>query len=359
MRNYDEIEQFIDYTKEEEWKGYIENQVIPLWNKAWILQEFFDNLKEFNGLNLDSIDEEEKPLFLGGVTPGKENIYVRNSLAKFYSKFFGLRLKDIQSWIFSKQEEIPIEVEAEGTETEFIKFAKDVFSFLDFALQSQQLIIDYVEPTLDYKGLKRDPNKLKEIIKDFFQGILNIAANYNYHTFFLCSINQISRKFMKAAYPMIDEALNFLTSQFGLTELVWNNPLSPDSEVFENYTIYCFPEYNPNNKGKSFGGAICALNDMLWQRLDYPSEPRDTLKMLFNVVPNLKNEFKQRVKSRIVGKYYPWIYYSGITAGEGRSKVTEGNKTIMEMLDEISPYLFLGLARIDYISENSISFTQI
>ena len=50
MRNYDEIEGFIDYTKEEEWKEYIKTYIIPLWEKTWILKEYFEELEsEFEG----------------------------------------------------------------------------------------------------------------------------------------------------------------------------------------------------------------------------------------------------------------------------------------------------------------------
>lgn len=100
MRNYDEIEGFIDYTKEEEWKRYIKTQVIPLWVKAWILKEYFEELRrEFDGLPFSDFGEEEKLLLLGGVVQNRDVLYTRNSLATFYAKFFGLRLKDMQSWI--------------------------------------------------------------------------------------------------------------------------------------------------------------------------------------------------------------------------------------------------------------------
>jgi hypothetical protein len=36
---------------------------------------------------------------LGGVVPAKEDIYKRNSLAKFYNRFFGLKISDLQSWL--------------------------------------------------------------------------------------------------------------------------------------------------------------------------------------------------------------------------------------------------------------------
>ena len=361
MRNYDNIEGFIDYTREDEWKRYIESYVIPLWKYSWILKEYWEELRnEFGALPFDKIREGERPLFLGGIIQGDE-IYTRNSLAKFYAKFFGMKLKDIQSWILQSQTgEALTEINVEVVETEFIKFVKEVFNLLDYGLLHQRLVTDFKEPELDYEELKKNPNRVKEVIQNFYQGILNISLNYNYGTFFLCSINQITYRYMKAAYPRIDEVLDFLINEFGLTELKWNNPIKPEFKTFRDYTIYCFPEYNPNNKGKSFGGAICTLNETIWRMFSYSSEIKNTLGMLFGNIRNLKEEFRERIKSRLPERYYSWIYFKGISASERSYADAEaGSKTIMDMLDENSPFLFTNLIKIDYVSDTALSFTSV
>jgi len=164
---------------------------------------------------------------------------------------------------------------------------------------------------------------------------------------------------MKAAYPRIDDCLEFLMNEFGLTELKWNNPIKPDSRTFKEYTIYCFPEYNPNNRGKSFGGAICAVNDTIWSAFS-STEFRNTLEILFSGVPDLKEEFRELIKSKLPRDlpYRFSIYYEGITASYDPSKVRESNKTIMDLLDEVSPYLFVNLLRIDYIWSNGLGFVM-
>jgi hypothetical protein len=227
MRNYDKIEGFIDYTKEEEWKKYIETYIIPLWEKAWILKEYFEEIRrEFDGLPFSEVREEDKSLVLGGITPSIDEMYTRSSLSKFYAKFFGLRLKDIQSWILQSQTgEMLTEINIEVVETEFIRFLKEIFALLDHGLLRQQLVTDFREPESNYEVLKRDPNKVKEIIKNFYQDILNITLNYNYGTFFLCSVNQITYRYVKAAYPRIEEVLDLMMNEFGLIELKWNNPI--------------------------------------------------------------------------------------------------------------------------------------
>ncbi len=359
MRTYDDVEGFIDYANKEEWKKYVTNSVIPLWRTTWVIKEYFEELKrEFDNLSFSALEEEDRLLLLGGIRPSSDEIYSRNSLAKFYLKFFGLRLKDLQSWILQQQHgETLTEITVEVAETEFIKLVREIFNLLDYALQYQTLVSDFKEPQLNYEELKKNPEKVKELIKEFYQALLNITLNHNYGTFFICSINQLSYKTMKTAYPRIDQVLEFFQNEFGLMELDWNSPINPKTQTFKDYTIYCFPEYNPRKPGKSFGGTIIKLNELLWNRFSYSSEIKETLGMLFGEIPNLKEEFRERVKSQLPEKYYSSVYFKGITASENASRIEESGKTLMEMLDENMPWLFTSLIKIDYVYENGFSFT--
>ncbi|RLE91920.1 MAG: hypothetical protein DRN04_11660 [Thermoprotei archaeon] len=361
MRTYDDLEGFIDYTSEKEWENYIRSTVIPLWKYSWLLKEFFEELKrEFDNLPLSEVKKEDLPLLLGGVKLLSEEIYSRNSLAKFYCRFFGLRIKDLKSWIIQQQYgENLVETTVEVVETGFIEFVKEVFDILDYALQKQTLVLDYEEPQLNYEELKRNPGKVKELIKNWYQALLNITLNYNYGTFFLCSINQVTYKFMKAAYPRIDQILDFLKNEFGLTELDWNNPINPETQTYKDYTIYCFPEYNPRKPGKSFGGAICRLNEIIWINFSYSMSTKEALSMLFNKVPDLKKEYEERIISKLPEKYYSTIYFRGIIASESLSGIEVSRKTLMEMLDENMPWLFTNLIKIHSVYENGFRFTCI
>jgi len=373
MSNYDLLESFIDYTNKDEWKNYIKNYIIPLWRNASILKEFFENLKsEFQNILLRDVAEKDLPLLLGGVIPSREEVYRRNSLAKFYNRFFGLKLSDLQSWILGGEltgTQLKVIIE----ETAFIRFVNEIFKWSDRAIHYQTLV-EFLEPEMNYNELKENSNKLKELIKDFYQFVLNISINYNYGTFFLWSIKQIPYRFMRKAYPRIDQIIAFLQTEFGLKPLRWKIPFSEDSSFYKDYTIWCWPEYDAQSdrggwcgpeysQGKSFGGSICALNEVIWRHLTkgYYS-PTDLEKIFgeyFTVFPNLKEEYVGRVKDRLAGKIYSYIYYRGIAAAEDRSKVGETNLTIMQMIDEISPYLFTGLAKIAYVSDDYIQIYQV
>ncbi len=334
--------------------------MIPLWRHSCILKEYWEELKdEFDTLLVNEVKEEDKPLLLGGIIQKDKLDYTINSLAEFYAKFFGMRLKDIQSWILQSQTgERLTEINVEVVKTGFIKFVNEIFKLLDDGLYQQQ-ITEFEEPERNYEELRNDPNKVRELIKNFYQGIQNISLNYNYGTFFLCSINQITYRYMKAAYPRVDkEILDFLRDEFGLTELKWNNPINPKSKTFSDYTIYCFPEYNPNNKGKSFGGAICTLNERIWSAFSDSSEIKNTLDILFRNIPNFKEKFGERIKNRLPERHYSSIYFKGITASESYS-VEVGNKTIMGMLDENSPFLFTNQIEINGVTDIAFTFISV
>ena len=372
--NYDRLEGFIDYTNVDSWKEYIKSYVIPLWRNTLILKEFYENLRsEFHDVLLSDVAEKDLPLLLGGIDPRKEEVYRKNSLAKFYSKFFGLKLSDLQSWVLGGGNVgIPLKVIVE--ETAFTRLVNDVFKWLDRAVHYQTLV-DFTEPEVEYQQLKKDPYKLLKLIRDFYQQILGITVNYNYYTFFLWSIKQIPYKFMKAAYPRIDQILEFLEDEFGLTKFNWNPPFSEDSPLYREYTIWCWPEYNTKSErggycgpdysqGRSFGGSICVLNEIIWSYTSrsYSSltrELKDIISSYFTMFPNLEEDYVSRVKGRVIGKLYPRIYYRGISAAEDQSKVGETNLTIMQMLDEVSPYLFTGLAKIRYVSEGYLEISEI
>ncbi len=374
MSNYDLLEGFIDYVDKKEWINYIENYVIPLWKNALILKEFFENLKsEFQNVSLRDIAEEELPLLLGGVVPSREEVVYRsNSLAKFYKDFFGLKLSDLQAWLLGGELAVTLpKVIVE--ETAFIHFVNYIFNWLDRAVHHQTLV-GFSEPKVDYKGLKEDPYKLKELIRDFYQGVLNISVNYNYHTFFLWSIKQIPYKFMKEAYPRIDQVMDFLKIEFGLTQLKWNIPFREGSDLYKDYTIWCWAEYNAeSDKGgwcgpkysrdKSFGGSICALNEIIWYYLrEHSTDLEKIMLSYFNVFPHLQEDYISRVKERAHGKVYSsthYIYYRGISAANDRSRVGEIPMTLMQMIDEISPHLFLGLVKIEYAGDDYIKITTI
>jgi hypothetical protein len=85
----------------------------------------------------------------------------------------------------------------------------------------------------------------------------------------------------------------------------------------------------------------------------------ESIHRVFFLFSDLKEEYVNRVKDKLSGKVYSNIYYKGLMAAEDRYRVGEANLTIMQMIDEISPYLFTGLAKIVYVGDDYIEIRQL
>lgn len=369
VRNYEQVDDFVEYADQETWTEYIQDTVVPLWRSAWRLKEFHEQLQhEFDGRRPDTLTESEQQLFLGGVDARRDDVYRRNSLAKFYKDLFGARVTDLQSWVLSEDGEVQTEVQIEVEETQFVEFASTIYDRLTRALSSQTLYHEWHEPEVEFESLLGDPEQLRKLVEEFYQHVLAFAVNHSYHTFFLWSLNQVPRHFLEKAYPEFDDELPLVRNQFGITNLNWENPIKPDADIYGDYQILCFPEYNPNNEGQSFGGSIVTTNELIWTYFDdYSTEAfRDALSDYFNRVPNLKQQYENRVENRLTDVPEDWIgrrfkiYYSGLSASvDGQSEVENSQQSIMDLLDQAAPILFLGLNKIDSVSQNRLRIKDI
>lgn len=359
MINYDQLEGFIEYSNQDYWKKYIENFVIPLWRDTLQIIQYSNQIKsEFDNASLKDISNEDKRLLLGGINPEIDVLYTSNSLAKFYFIVFGLSLEDLKSWVNSQYYEIEsFNDKIQVTDTEFITYIKEIYNILEDGLTNQHVVEYPSEPVINYSEIKKDPIKTRDLLKDFYQSLLNIILNYNYGTFFLCSINQLTYKWMNTAYPKIKEILQFLKNQFGLKKLMWENPIDPESDLYEDYSIYCFPDYDPQNPGKSFGGAICKLIEFVFS--SDSTGFNDILDELFGNILNFKEKYKEEIATELPEKRNKSIFFKGLMASDYSGGIKDSNKTLMEMLDEIMPYIFTNILKFTHYDDDRILFSEI
>lgn len=367
MRNYGQLEDFIDYSSESTWRDYVENQVVPLWESSWLIKETFERFQdEFDDRDLSTLSQNEQELFLGGIDSRRDAVYRRNSLAKFNKVFYGAQVSDLQSWVLSDSEEVPTEVNIEVSKTSFIELAENLYETLTKALSSQYLYQDYFEPEVRL-GEVKEPERLQEQVEQFYKDVLVFCVNHSYFTFFLQSLNQVPRHFLEKAYPDFDTAQEIMyEDEFGLTTLDWNYPIKPDASIYESYQILCYPEYNPENKGASFGGSITKANDIIWNFFDEYShkEFREDLSDYFPV-RNLKKAYRDRVENRVTKVPDDWvksgfnIYFKGLSASDNSgSSVENSTESLMELLDQAAPLLFLGLVEISTVGDNRLNFSK-
>lgn len=367
-RSYAQVDDFVDYTEQQVWQEYIQKTVVPFWEAAWQLKEYHRQLQhEFSGRRLETLSEREQQIFLGGIDPRRDEVYLRNSVAKFYKAFFGAQVSDLQSWLLSEGGEVQTEVTVEVTDSQFIEFADEVHDQLTQALSSQTLYQGWQEPEFDFDSLLTSPDEVRDIVERLYQGVLDFVVNYSYPTFYLWSLNQTPRRFLQEAYPEFDDTQPLVRDQFGLTALDWPTPIKPDTEIYDSYAILCYPEYNPNNQGRSFGGSITKTNELIWTYFsDYSTQTfRDALSTYFNNVSDLKQDYENRVANRIANVPEQWvgrqfsIYFDGLSAATDRSDVEDSKESIMDLLDQAAPLLFLGLNKITYVSDNYLKIKSI
>jgi len=367
-RSYAQIDDFVDYTEQEVWEEYIQETVVPLWKAAWHLKEYHRQLKhEFNGRRLETLSDPEKQVFLGGIDPRRDEVYRRSSVAKFYKTLFGAQVSDLQSWLLSEDGEVQTEVTVEVADSQFIEFANVIHDHLTQALSSQTLHQGWQEPRVDFDSLLASPDQVRDIVEDLYQSVLEFVVNHSYSTFYLWSLNQTPRRFLQEAYPEFEDTQPLERNQFGLIELDWQNPIKPDTELYDSYEIICYPEYNPNNKGRSFGGSIVRTNEKIWWYFSsYSTQTfRDATSTYFNNVSDLKQDYKDRVANRIANVPEQWvgrkftIYFDRLSAATDRSDVEDSKESIMDLLDQAAPLLFLGLNKITYVSDDYLQIKPI
>ena len=366
MRNYAQLDDFISYDEREVWRSYIEEDVVPLWESAWRLHEFHSRLEnEFDGRSLGSLRGDEQQLVLGGIAPRSDEVYRDRSLATFYKELFGVQLSDVQSWILAGEESDAsvVDVTVEVETPQFIELVETVLDRLTAALSSQYLYQDYLEPDVDFRSLIEQPEELQELVETFYQQVLGFAVNHSYETFFVWSLNQVPRGFLEQAYPDVSFDASLMRDEFGLMSLEWNNPIESGTDVYAEYDILCFPEYNPEQQGTSFGGSICEVNEDIWGYFhDYDKESfRNAVDRFVNTAPDLKTEYWDRVENRVANVPDEWkqqditIYYKNLSAStQSRSAAEQSSDSLMGLLDRVGPLLFLGLQEIRWVSDDSL-----
>ena len=359
-----------EYSDKNEWKKFISDYIIPLRDSADALVEYWNYLKEeidsvpFNEIETEK-DENFKRILLGGVNENGD--YSERSLAFFYSTFFGARLSNLQEYLISQKERVTSQVTGAVEESEFMKFVENIKEKTNAILKSasQNVLTDAVDsetPEVDFEALLEAPEKVAELIKDFYNKTLEITVNYNQHTLFLWTIRKITRKYLETAYPELqEEKFDAFKSIVGLEkyfEPEIEETTENDKKVKRNYTIWHLPD-------NSFGGKVCELNDVVWAYLGNEAYRKD-LAFLFENVPDLEREIVDRAKAaignwkRIEGLKFEkrddistytlkisgiriaeyWNMYSPNTTASYEHH--ESNVSVLDFFDNISTPMFLG-----------------
>jgi len=298
-------------------------------------------------------------------------------LAKVYSELFGFKPENVRDLIERVREDLPPSTKVLVEETKFISFVRDISSKVDTILEQAKekgLISDWeaeIEVEYNYYEILSDYKKLTEILSDFIRRLKDILPNYNQRSLFIWTLDKLTYRYMTAAYPKLKarEALDMLKDIFGL-DVIFSPEMEGDPEEVrkkkEQYEIYSFLE-------GSLGRNLIELYKTIWEAFN--DDVRNTLKIIFPEVSNLKEEFYEMAAQalRNINWKFPDIYvvgkdlkYSGergdtiqaeyqisgimltsckyagfSTSGNYSSFERECNIPLLQFLDELAPGIFL------------------
>jgi len=370
-QNYDEVENFFKYWEKDSWKHYIETNILILYNISSMIIDYSDFLQStFNGKNIEEIEEIDKVKFLGGVDPKESALYKPNSLAKFYFIHFGISLSDLRSYFTQESmNEHVIDLKIALTDSKFFKFVKEINLLLETILKHQPFIDNISKPKLPIEGNKLESDVIQSLINDFYVELEKFSLSHNYATFFISSLNHVSFRFIKTAYPQIIELFDYITDLLGLKELNWQeNPMKPDTNIGKEYTIFSYPEFDIKTNGFSLGGKIKELQNYIWRN---EQTLEDSHVFLFKEPLKSKNEYINKVQPKLrlisdLKEKLPTIsdytnvtvYFKGLVACFNNWDFQNSKLNLLEILDQLFQLSFIGLFHIDVLVNNQIRFNR-
>jgi hypothetical protein len=362
MQSYDIIEGF-EYWNPEAWKKFIKDYIIPLRNSAVTLLKLKYHILETAGIgDKTTLSEIEKrrsdilPFLLGGIK--EEGEYTDNSLAKLVKLTLGIYINP-KEWInLEKEEGIRAfdYVYVKNENTTFLEFLKKMDE-----ISSRILNIIGEEPKdiqeKEIEEIIKKPERMLDIIKEIYIKCLQVSANHNYYTFFTISTRTLPFKYMIATYPKLQHDFDKLKKFLGLSKIF--EPKIEEKIKKDEYTVWSHSE-------NGLCDSIYKLNHTIWYYFTNENV-KNVFSYVSTTIRNLWEEYVQKVKQKLgeVGWNFPeylkklWhdvvAYFFTISGllltnvGRGYGYVKrECSISLLNLLDDLSPALFLGSYLFDF-----------
>jgi hypothetical protein len=231
--------------------------------------------------------------------------------------------------------------------------------------------------SIGIEELIKDPDKILQVLRDFYEKILKATANYNYYTFFALSTRNLPFFYLMEAYPRLKGNFDEMKSFLGLKPVF--EPATEVTEIRNKYIIW----------GHSEGGLLDLLfhlNWYIWESFKQSTSPgmRDSLSEIFRFLspplPDLKKEYLIKAEEilKLMGwELQPylrnfncllWFHLSGIIITESGATWVDlkeylmksfKRKSISDVLYALAPALFLGVLVLKEIKPSYIKFEGI
>jgi len=378
--SYDELVGF-DYTNENEWKEWIKEKFLPLHKQISIilkLREYLENVLRRNfkeTFNRESIKE----ILLGGVT--KEGEYTSNSLAKLYKDALGIFINP-KKWVaYCKAGLNPVEngIKCKFENTAFLTFVNEIKELIKEVAYKIGIEPQKIEDK-EIEEIVNSPEKLLEVIREFYKSIVSISANYDYHMFFILNTRCIPKFYIEKAYPKLKDNFEKVTKICELEEKFVPNV--NDKKIRRNYTLI-------GHKESGFADMLFDIQHTIWGYFNFSKdsfwdgenwvdlkEIRDLFSWVV-IANDLTEEFRKKIREIIeplqeiklnttyidVTGYNSTLYFvikrnlviKVLNAYSPRTTYAFYEEDVftpfVELLEKISPYIFTGAILIELVDK--------
>ncbi len=114
-----------------DWQEYFE-ELSGLLGIAKGIEELWSELRRFNGLEFEELDEDVRKYLIMGVD---DRGYVERSASMVYAVLLGFRVENIRDLVERMRTNSPLKTRVVVEDTDFMKFLKEVSKVLETAIQ--------------------------------------------------------------------------------------------------------------------------------------------------------------------------------------------------------------------------------
>ena len=392
-----------DYTNERDWSHYFKNQIGDFLKTAKSLYDFRQELvRKCDGMPFDELQDQwdYSQVLLGGVDEIGE--YRERSLAKLYKELLGLQFEDLTEVVEKQRQNISPSTKVEVSETAFSNFLAEVLEEAERILQQADakdiIYSSNREGEYNFHEILSDQEEFTKLLSNFLYRLQSFLPNHNQRALFVWTLPKTTERYLSVAYPKLKdkESWEWLDELLGLEQIFVpdiNETGENIEEQEQQYTIYDYRE-------GSLGDNLTKLYQQVWDGFD--GQVRESLRLVFPDVPNFKQEFVNEAQDKldqigvntqrrltfelpsqernlelagkdenysgrtgdtdqaeykISGVTIDAMYISGrATSDNPQSYTRECNMSLFQVLDELSPALFLlnGLEYDLHIDQESL-----
>jgi len=362
------------------WKQYIQEYVTPIYSATTVFLDVRHELAPYLNHSLDTLADSKKELLsflIGGIKNGE---YTKYSLARLIRLLFGIYVdpQEFSNAVANLGQEGLREVTIKEEKKDDAAFFRLINGLNK--LSENVLELADIEPTnipVDSGEVISNPERLLDVLTEFYKSCVLISANHNYYTFFIVSTRGTHWRFLRGGYKKLEENIGILKEFLGLEELFV--PETDKGDIQRDYTIW-------SHSQGSIADSIFLIQFGLWAGFNFRDLLRtnktieEALRYITPKPENLAESYMRLVKENVpnleqisIGneKFYPedtykleieglWVVRwpdetllsTDVTKGIGnrhiliKSEQEKPKLPLIEFLDRIGPYLFVEYGEI-------------